>query len=835
MQRWMPVTIAMLLLCSTAAHGTNLTWSELPPLPAAISGHASGVTLNTLVVAGGSSFPVSPFQGGEKQYHDGIYLLEPGLSAWQAAGQLPAPRAYAGCVVWNNDLLLLGGHQVDRVYDDAVRLRLDGTTVVAEPAGLPPLPTPWTQGAATLVGSTLYLVGGESSLDATTAIDGGWYLDLNVPEAGWRLLPAWPGGGRILPVAVAQAGALYVFSGAALLPGPDGKPTRRYLTDGYRYDSQQGWIALAPTPAPAVAAPAMPYGAAHVLVFGGDDGANFAATAQLGDSHPGFSHEAYAYHTITDAWTTWNGGAPGTVTTSAVLWNDQLVVPGGEDRPGHRVASVASAQRATPHGRLNGLDYAFLGLYLIVLVWIGAWFTRGENSTEQYFLGGRRVPWWAVGLSIFGTSLSAITYLSIPAQAYATNWTTFLANMGIIFAAPLVVMFYLPRFHQYPIHTAYEYLERRFHLALRIYGSLCFMLFQIGRVSIVLYLPAITLAAATGINIYLCIALMGVLATVYTVLGGIEAVIWTDVVQSIVLVFGALLALVIIVLRVEGDPITMFRTALDAGKLHAFDWRLDYTAATVWVVLIGNAFSNLYPSTADQTIVQRYLSTPDVRTAARAVWVNAALTLPITLLFFSLGTGLWLYFRQHPGVVDPDLRNDAILPLFVMAEFPPGLRGVLIAGIFAAAMSSLDSSINSVASVLINDYYRRLVRNVSEHRALVAARVVTLLFGTLGTGMAMYVARLQSVSLWEPFLALLGFVGGGLAGTFALGMFTRRANTVGALAGVVSSALAVSYARTTDMHVFLYGMVGFITAFVVGYVVSLPFGRRMPAPEAAGN
>jgi SSS family transporter len=827
-----PVLLSILALGARPVAATELAWSPLPELPAAVSGHAAGVLGASMVVTGGSSFEVSPFQGGEKQYHDAIYHLPLGANAWVEAGRLPAPRAYAGSVVWNDALLLIGGHNAGHVFDDALLLRQGLDTVTVEPASIPSLPAPWTHGAAALVGDVLYVVGGQSTLQDTTAIDGGWRIDLTDPSQGWSPLPGWPGGGRILPVAVVQANVLHVFSGASLLAALDGKPTRQYLTDGYRLAADGSWLPCAATPVPMVAAPSVAHNTAHIVVFGGDDGAHFAETQTLGDAHPGFSRKAYAYHTITDTWTPWAGEAPGTVTAPALLWDNGFVIPGGEDRPGHRMASVAAAKRVTPHGRLSGIDYAVIVVYLGALVWIGAWFTRSEKSTEQYFLGGRRVPWWAVGLSIFGTSLSAITYLSIPAHAYATDWTNFLANLGILVVAPLVVLFYLPRFHQYPIHTAYEYLERRFHLALRIYGSLCFMLFQFGRVGIVLYLPAITLTAATGMNIYLCIALMGVLATVYTVLGGIEAVIWTDVVQSFVLVFGAVLALVIILLRVEGDPLTMAQTAWDAGKLHSFDWRLDYTAATVWVVLLGNAFSNLYPATADQTIVQRYLSTKDVPTAARAVWTNALLTLPVTLLFFSLGTALWLYFRQHPEVLDPDLRNDAILPLFVMAEFPVGLRGVLIAGIFAAAMSSLDSSINSVASVLVNDYYRRLARNVNEHRALIAARVITLVFGALGTGMAMYVARLESISLWEPFLALLGLVGGGLSGIFALGMFTTRANTPGALAGVAASALAVTYARTTDMHIFLYGMVGFLTAFVVGYVVSLPFGRRAPGPDS---
>jgi len=470
---------------------------------------------------------------------------------------------------------------------------------------------------------------------------------------------------------------------------------------------------------------------------------------------------------------------------------------------------------------LGWADYLSIVLYLSVLVGIGLYFSKREKNTENFFLGGRSVPWWAVGLSIFGTSLSAITYLSIPARAYATDWVFFLANMGILFIAPFVVRWYIPRFRQAPIQTAYEFLELRFNVAVRIYGSICFLLFQLGRIGIVMLLPAIALSATTGLNIYLAIALMGLLATAYTALGGIEAVIWTDVIQSFVLVFGALLALVLIVLNVEGGPVALIQEAHAADKFHTFNWTLDASVAAVWVVIIGNAFSNLYPATADQTIVQRYLSTADAKTAGRAVWTNALLTIPITFLFFGLGTALWVYFQHHPEQLDPTLQNDAILPLFVVHQFPIGLRGVLIAAIFAAAMSSLDSSINSIASVLVNDYYRRFRRGVGERQAMYAARIITVVFGVIGTLSAIYAAGIDATSLWEPFLMLLNFVGGGLAGIVALGVFTRRAHGIGALVGAAASALAVYAATQTAMHFFLHGMVGFLTAFCVGYGSSL--------------
>ncbi len=819
----------LLFFFSFPAGAVSLDWEALPPLPEAISGQAVGVHNGALIVAGGSNFPVSPFQGGKKQWKDGLYVLEPGAEAWLPAGTLPGPRAYAGAVSTPDGMLILGGTDGETCFSDLLRLVWRDGALEVERVPLP-LPSPCAFGAAAYLDTSVYVAGGQASPDATQALDTCWRLDLDAAEPQWESVGPLPGGARILPAMAAQSGKVFVFSGAALFD-KDGSASRRFLADAHAYSPGEGWAPVAPVPQVVVAAPATAYGIAHILVFSGDDGSNFGRNEELGDNHPGFPAMTWAYHTITDTWVEAGEAPEAYVTTQAVVWQDRMVIPGGEDRPGHRGASVMSASPAKRIGGLNALDYAAITVYLGALIVMGAYFSRREKSTEAFFLGGRRVPWWAVGLSIFGTSLSAITYLSIPARAFATNWVYMVANTGILFAAPFVVWFYIPQFRRAPIQTAYEYLEKRFNLLIRIYGSLCFMIFQIGRVGIVMLLPAIALSAATGIDIYLCIGAMGLLATIYTAMGGIEAVIWTDVLQAIVLVLGAVLALVIITLNIDGGLSGLVATAAAADKFHAIDWTWDITTTGIFVMVVGNAFSSLYPSTADQTVVQRYLSTASAQSAGRAVWTNAALTVPITLLFFSLGTALWVFFRENPSLLDPGLKNDAVLPLFVVSEFPMGLRGVLIAGIFAAAMSSLDSSINSVSSVLVNDYYRRFVPDAKERSAFRAARVLTVLFGGIGTMMAMYVAQDQSVSLWDPFLRLLNFVGGGLAGLFALGVFTKRANGNGAVVGAIAGAIAVVAAGKTELHPLMHGAVGFGVTFAVGYLASLPGGGKKPAAE----
>ena len=573
-----------------------------------------------------------------------------------------------------------------------------------------------------------------------------------------------------------------------------------YTLSFYLWDTNGGWQALK--------APGMLNQPIDFLPFGTNHGLLTAVTGPW-----------WLYHRITGTWVEMEKIYTLKHLQASTVTSDGFLFLHG-DATGYQTALMLPVTR---RGGLNWLDYSAILFYFSVLVGMGFFFSRREVNTTAFFLGNRRVPWWAVGLSIFGTALSPITYLSIPARAFAADWVFLLAYTGIVLMGPIVIFFYLPHFRRIPISTAYEYLELRFNRATRLYGSICFMLYQGVRVSFMLFLPAITLSAVTGLDIYLCIGAMGILATLYTVMGGIEAVIWTDVLQTIVLSTGLFLALIIVVMRVDGGLPVLVSTAQDADKFHMINWGWGATTATLWVVLIGNLFSSFYPQTADQTIVQRYLTTATEKEAARAVWLNALMHIPLPILFFGLGTALWVYFKGHPENLDPTLQNDAVLPLFIIAEFPLGLRGVIIAGIFAAAMSSLDSSVNSVASVLVNDYYRRWFPDITERRALFAARIISLVFGVFGTIAAMYVARLNALSLWDPFLEFLGLVGSGLAGVVALGVFTKRANGAGALTGAIASALVLLWVRQTSIHFFLYAAIGFITAFIIGWLASFCF------------
>ncbi|MCA9300787.1 MAG: sodium:solute symporter, partial [Phycisphaerales bacterium] len=484
--------------------------------------------------------------------------------------------------------------------------------------------------------------------------------------------------------------------------------------------------------------------------------------------------------------------------------------------------------RDAPTG-LRALDFLVIGVYFVALIIIGWRMSRHEASTEQYFLGGRRIPWWAAGLSIFATQLSAITFMAIPAISYRTDWVYLVGATMIAGVAPIVVRIYLPFFRRLDITTAYEYLEARFSASVRVVGSVLFMLVQLGRMGIVLYLPALALSTVTGVDMYASIVVMGVLATIYTVHGGIEAVIWTDVLQVVVLLGGAVLSFVLMIDSLGGGFGEFTRDAAAAGKFHAFENTWSAAELAVWVVILGRFFENLVPYTSDQTVVQRYLATPTEAGAARSIWTNAILSVVASVLFYAVGTALWVFYRAHPERLNPSGRTDDIFPWFIATELPAGISGLVIAGIFAASMSSLDSSMNSVATAFTTDIYRKIRPDAEDRGLLRIARIATVLLGGLGTAAAAYMAWRGDTSAYDTYTKVIGLFGGGLAGLFVAGVFTRRANPPGMLIGLLASALVLYLVSTTTrLHFFLYAGIGILSCVAFGWLASRAFPSARP-------
>lgn len=821
-----------------SAH-VELKWSELPAIPDAkgFAGMYAGLSGDVLLVAGGANFPDAlPWQGGTKTWTDLVWVLEKPDGAWKEAGTLPSPRGYGVSVtVPGHGVVCVGGNDATRHYADAFVLSWTAEKGLVR-KDLPPLPEPVANACGAAIGTTVYVAGGEREPGATQASDGFWSLDVAAAQPAWKRLPTWPGPARTLAAAGVQSGRFHLFGGVALRAGDDGKQARilPYLRDGYAFDPKKGaWKKLASLPFGSVAAPSpLPaLGQSHLMLAGTDDGTQFGVR----EGHKGFNTLVMGYHTITDTWAEFGKTAPAPqVTVTAVPWKGRYVFPSGEVSPGVRTPGVRSLDIIPIKAGFGLVNYITLILYLAAMVWLGTSFSKSNKTTNDFFRGGQSVPWWAAGMSIFATMLSSITFMAIPSQSYSVGWNLILANSYLLLT-PLVTLVYLPFYRNLNVTSAYEYLERRFNGATRMIASALFILFQCGRVAIVLYLPALALATVSNISVTTSIILMGVLCVIYTMEGGINAVIWTDVAQTIVLMGGAVWALVTIILRVDGGAGTIIHMTNDAGRfLQNVPWSFDVMVASGWIIMVGSIFTNLFSYTASQDVVQRYVTTADRKTAARAIWTNAVMSPVAQILFFAIGAALFAFYKLNPGELDPVMpRTDSIFPLFIVKELPAGVAGLIVAGIFAAAQSTLSGSLNSMATAYVTDFHRRFHPNTTDAACLKLAKWLTGVIGLAGTAIALVLAQADIRSLWETFLEVIGLFGGTVSGLFVLGIFSRRATGGGALVGAAASALCVGLVWFNKMAVFwLFPVVGVFVCVVVGWAASFALPSRTPGSEA---
>ncbi len=788
-------------------------WEGLPELSGSLGfeGAFMGVSGDSLLVAGGSRPADGRSESGSRVFSDRIFILEdPGAGWSETELRLTRPIAHGVSLTWEDSLICLGGLDQSGAQADAFLLRLAAERIQLRE--LPPLPQAASHVSGALLGDVLYVA------FAVPAKVGFWSLDLadSSHKQSWMELEPWPGPPRINAVGATQDGSFFLFGGKEPEAIQDGAELR-LLNDAYRYTPGLGWKSLDELPHPVVGAsvPAVALGQSHLLI----------PTAGSAGGVP----DVMAYHTITDTWTDWSGnparlggdGEKPYPSTSLTWWQGRVVATRIQKGADPKTLRMVWSEPPTRTAGLHPLDYATLAAYLAVLIGAGFYFSRREHGTDDFFLAGQRIPSWACGLSLFGTSISAISFMAIPALVYRSNWVYFFGNMMIIAVPFFIIRFYLPFFRQLGVSSAYEYLERRFGVAARLLGSGAFVALQFARMSFVLYLPALALAAVTGFNIYGCILLMGIVATLYTVLGGIEAVIWTDVLQVVITFGGALLSFVIIASGVPGGISQIVSMGMAEGKFHAVNLTWDATTTALWVVIVGNFFKFVIPYSSDQTCIQRYLTTPDEKQAARAIWINAAMSVPGWSLFFAVGTALWAFYKIHPELLNPAAQTDEIFPWFIAQQLPIGVAGLAIAALLAASMSSLDSSMNSIAMTLTTDFYRRFAAPRSERHFLNWARAVTILLGMVGTGLALYLAANPSGSMWDQFQKIIGLFGSGLAGIFAAGIFTRRTSSRGIVIGfAVSAILLYVVSSWQTVHFFLYGGIGILSCFITGWLAS---------------
>lgn len=475
------------------------------------------------------------------------------------------------------------------------------------------------------------------------------------------------------------------------------------------------------------------------------------------------------------------------------------------------------------------LNWTVLIVYFLGMLYLGGLFFKKGDHPDNFFKGGGRIPWWAASISIFATMFSAITYMSIPAKVYATDWTYYPIQFMMLFILYPVVKYYLPFFRRLNVTTAYAYLQCRFNYALRCMASLLFMAFMVARMALILFLPALALSAVADIDISLCIFLMAGITIIYCTIGGIEAVIWADVIQGIILVGGAILAAIYLIWQTPGGFQGFVDIGMNDRKFVLFDWSLDYRSATFWVVILGGLANNLISYTSDQTIIQRYMTTKDERSAARSIVVNGVICVVVSIVFYLIGTGLYTFFKTHPeaGFTSLD-RPDAIFPFYVVTQLPAGAAGLLIAALFAATMSTISSNINSISTSFTVDIYQRLrPTHLSPKHLLRVARLASLTAGIAGLLLALLMARLNIQSLLDYFNTILGLLSGGIGALFVMGIFFPTIGSKSATVGFIVGMFTVFYLHFyTQVSFLIFGFVSIAVSVSVALLFAVLIKER---------
>jgi SSS family transporter len=537
------------------------------------------------------------------------------------------------------------------------------------------------------------------------------------------------------------------------------------------------------------------------------------------------SARAMTFQVVTRAWAVLPG-VQFTRVTAAALWKDGFVWSSDD---GTKTA-VSSAQVQSSKLLLRWLDWLVIVVYLGGMIGIGLYFYLREkrNSTANFFVGGRSIPFWAAGVSLYAANTSSISFIAIPAKAFESNWQYMTNNLIAVFGLMFVAVWIVPLLRRLDLMSVFSYLETRFHPAIRMIASALAILTQLGsRMSVILFLPALAIATITGISTTLSVILMGGFTIIYTAMGGMKAVIWTDVVQVIVKMGGAIFAIGFIIWHLHGGFGEFLGTAMADRKMHLLDFSFDLTKATVWGFLFLVLFDVVLTFPKDQVLMQRTLSTPSAKEAGRSIWAFAAIMIPGGLVFYMIGTALFVFYKAHPERMNPMLPIDATFPLFIAAELPMGVTGLIVAGIFAAAMATLSGIMNSVATLVSVDFYDRLVKHRTPKQSVIFAEVSTVVVGLIGIGLALLLSRFDVHSLFDVSIELAGLLGGGFAGAYTLGMFTRRANSPGVAIGIASSTALTFVAWVFKLvHPYFYLAISICLCIVIGYIASLFF----PAP-----
>ena len=450
-------------------------------------------------------------------------------------------------------------------------------------------------------------------------------------------------------------------------------------------------------------------------------------------------------------------------------------------------------------GSLGTIDIAILLLYSCVLIGMGVYYSRKCRTAEQFMVADRTIPAWAAGLAVMSAYTSSISYIATPGKAFDSNWHPIIFALCIFPVAWLVCKYAVPYYRRTKLISVYAFLEERLGDWGRIYAAFAFVLYMIGRVAVILYLAGLLMDTFVPWNIAVVIILIGLITIVYTLLGGMEAVIWTDVMQSVIMISGILFCAVTLSISVLSGPEPLIQAAIDN---HKFSFgSLKFTLAsqehlfdrTVWVMIIYGVTEALRSLLADQNYVQKYCSVPSERDAKRSVWIAMLIYIPLTAVFLYIGTALFAFYSSGGHKLGEGItKGEQVFPYYIATQVPAGLKGLIIAAIIAAAMSTVDSALNCSATVLLLDFYKRYLNpDITEVASVRFLRLATVVWGVLGTGAALLMIRAKSIL--DVWWQISGIFGGALLGLFLLAFMKVRLRLWQGIVSIGVSIIAISW------------------------------------------
>lgn len=586
--------------------------------------------------------------------------------------------------------------------------------------------------------------------------------------------------------------------------------------------SEQGgrstWLLSKPVEIPGEPVAVLAQGQSNLLAFVSQAGGCGEANCKLRGA-------VQVYNTVIKRWRTLEATYPGN--TPPVLLGADNRISAVSIEAGR--FSLSEFGFLIPAKRFGWIDMSVIAAYLLGMVLVGLWFKSRNTSTEEFFRGGQSIPWWAAALSIHAALLSSLTYLGLPALVYRTSWIMFMGMIILIFITPVIVYWVMPFFRRIDATSAYQYLSMRFNMPIRQMASALFALFHIGRMAIVLSLAGLALASVTPLEPWQSVLLMGVLSISYSTMGGVEAVVWTEALQTLVLSTGALVCFLFLLNGIDGGMSSYVSMGLAEGKFDLVDWNFSHGSwmtFSIWVIVLGGIGQNLSTYGADQAVIQRYLVTSTEKKAASAIWLNAVTTAPSGIIFFLIGTGLYYFYQAHPERLDPSIQIDQIFPTFIANEVPTGAAGLIIAGVFAATQSAVATSMHSISTTMVVDFLRPSGINWSDEKQLTAARWFTVLVGGLGTAIGLVFIDPAIRSLFEAYMAVVGMSMGALGGLFLAGMTTRRVNSLSAFLGLVTGVvIMIALWRYNAINPYLFSAIGVFSCYGFAWLFSFVAGR----------